>query len=320
MRLQVNGEEHSFAGTLTLAALIEQLGMRADRVAVELNRDIVARDRWPATELREGDRLEIVHFVGGGCSPFAGDCFEWAVGMRSYLALAGILLALTAPPSAQNPPATQEAPAPSAQPCRDDRPVEEYMAELNKSKKQRNKNPLPTGVCLGSLCAGKAGAPPPEKAPPPASPQPKRGVGAAESSSQETAAEAGGEEPLHDPMAAAQSVEVGDFYFGDKKYRAALSRYRDALEAKPDDAAIYLRLGRTFERLEEPERAYENYDASRIAEPAGPSADEAGRSAERLRPEVEKRGGDPGAISARNRARIVPRCRTEAPTASAPPR
>jgi thiamine biosynthesis protein ThiS len=66
MKLQVNGEEHDFSGTLTLAALIEQLGMRADRVAVELNRAIVARERWPATELREGDRLEIVHFVGGG--------------------------------------------------------------------------------------------------------------------------------------------------------------------------------------------------------------------------------------------------------------
>lgn len=76
MKLQVNGEEQSFAGTLTLAALIEQLGMRADRVAVELNRDIVARDRWPATELREGDRLEIVHFVGGGCSPFPLERFE----------------------------------------------------------------------------------------------------------------------------------------------------------------------------------------------------------------------------------------------------
>lgn len=66
MNLQINGEERSFPGTLTLAALIEQLAMRADRVAVELNREIVARERWPATELREGDRLEIVHFVGGG--------------------------------------------------------------------------------------------------------------------------------------------------------------------------------------------------------------------------------------------------------------
>ena len=40
--------------------------MKADRVAVELNRDIVPRDRWAETELNEGDRLEIVHFVGGG--------------------------------------------------------------------------------------------------------------------------------------------------------------------------------------------------------------------------------------------------------------
>jgi len=69
MKLQLNGEERSFAGASTLAALIEQLGMRADRVAVELNREIVARERWPATELREGDRLEIVHFVGGGSRP-----------------------------------------------------------------------------------------------------------------------------------------------------------------------------------------------------------------------------------------------------------
>ena len=40
--------------------------MKPDRVAVELNRDIVPRDRWGETALYEGDRLEIVQFVGGG--------------------------------------------------------------------------------------------------------------------------------------------------------------------------------------------------------------------------------------------------------------
>ena len=40
--------------------------MKPDRVAVELNRDIVQRDKWAATALNSGDRLEIVHFVGGG--------------------------------------------------------------------------------------------------------------------------------------------------------------------------------------------------------------------------------------------------------------
>ena len=49
-----------------LKALIESLGMKADRVAVELNRDIAPRDRWSEIQLNEGDRLEIVHFVGGG--------------------------------------------------------------------------------------------------------------------------------------------------------------------------------------------------------------------------------------------------------------
>jgi thiamine biosynthesis protein ThiS len=69
MRLIINGEQRKFPGEqLTLAALVEQLGMKSDRVAVELNRDIVPRDRWPETSLHDGDRLEVVHFVGGGSS------------------------------------------------------------------------------------------------------------------------------------------------------------------------------------------------------------------------------------------------------------
>ena len=67
MKLQINGEERDFpVAPFTLAALVELLGMKADRVAVELNRDIVPRDRWRETQLKEGDRLEVVHFVGGG--------------------------------------------------------------------------------------------------------------------------------------------------------------------------------------------------------------------------------------------------------------
>jgi thiamine biosynthesis protein ThiS len=66
MLLHINGDPRNFDGPLTLAALIEQLGMKTDRVAVELNRDIVPRDRWPQTHLADSDRLEIVHFVGGG--------------------------------------------------------------------------------------------------------------------------------------------------------------------------------------------------------------------------------------------------------------
>lgn len=66
MQLFVNGDEKSYPNVMTLAQLIVELGMKGDRVAVELNRDIVSRALWDETKLSDGDRLEIVHFVGGG--------------------------------------------------------------------------------------------------------------------------------------------------------------------------------------------------------------------------------------------------------------
>jgi thiamine biosynthesis protein ThiS len=69
MKLHINGEARDFPDApvpFPLPALIELLGTKSDRVAVELNREIVPRDRWAETVLSEGDRLEIVHFVGGG--------------------------------------------------------------------------------------------------------------------------------------------------------------------------------------------------------------------------------------------------------------
>ncbi len=66
MTLQINGENKTVPDGLTLAALVQQLGTKPDRVAVELNLEIVPRSTWPETVLHDGDRLEIVHFVGGG--------------------------------------------------------------------------------------------------------------------------------------------------------------------------------------------------------------------------------------------------------------
>jgi thiamine biosynthesis protein ThiS len=65
MNLIINGEKRSVSAE-TLTSLVEQLGMKPDRVAMELNREIVPRERWPQTVLKDGDELEIVHFVGGG--------------------------------------------------------------------------------------------------------------------------------------------------------------------------------------------------------------------------------------------------------------
>jgi thiamine biosynthesis protein ThiS len=67
MKLTINGQQQDFAA-VTLADLVEHLGMKQDRVAVELNLNIVPRTQWADTNLADGDRLEIVHFVGGGFS------------------------------------------------------------------------------------------------------------------------------------------------------------------------------------------------------------------------------------------------------------
>jgi thiamine biosynthesis protein ThiS len=66
MTLTINGENRDFDNITTLSDLVSHLGMKPDRVAIELNRELIRRDRWPQTKLSDGDKLEIVHFVGGG--------------------------------------------------------------------------------------------------------------------------------------------------------------------------------------------------------------------------------------------------------------
>jgi thiamine biosynthesis protein ThiS len=66
MRLTVNGEERSFEAIGVVADLVASLGLDARKVAVERNLEIVPRSAYGATALAEGDRIEIVHFIGGG--------------------------------------------------------------------------------------------------------------------------------------------------------------------------------------------------------------------------------------------------------------
>ena len=68
MRVYVNGEAREFSSPLSLADLITRLDLPPARVAVELNRTVVRRGDWAATQLNDDDRIEIVHFVGGGRS------------------------------------------------------------------------------------------------------------------------------------------------------------------------------------------------------------------------------------------------------------
>ena len=68
MQIQLNGENHELAETCTLEELVRELSLAPQRVAIELNRSVVRREQWAQTILNEGDRVEIVHFVGGGVS------------------------------------------------------------------------------------------------------------------------------------------------------------------------------------------------------------------------------------------------------------
>jgi len=66
MRVFVNGEERDLSSGISLAELVTQLDLPVARIAVELNREVVRRSDWGSTMLKDGDRIEIVHFVGGG--------------------------------------------------------------------------------------------------------------------------------------------------------------------------------------------------------------------------------------------------------------
>lgn len=66
IEITVNGESRQINRGLTVAELVAQLELAPKRLAIEHNLLILARSLWPETRLQTGDRLEIVHFVGGG--------------------------------------------------------------------------------------------------------------------------------------------------------------------------------------------------------------------------------------------------------------
>ena len=66
MQIKLNGETKDVADGTTLLSLVEQLSLAPERLAVELNHEVIRRAEWHAVTLSDGDRVELVHFVGGG--------------------------------------------------------------------------------------------------------------------------------------------------------------------------------------------------------------------------------------------------------------
>ena len=69
IKVHINGEAREVPDNLNLATLVQWLKLPADRVGVERNLEVVPRRHWSETPVLPDDRLEMVHFVGGGC-PF----------------------------------------------------------------------------------------------------------------------------------------------------------------------------------------------------------------------------------------------------------
>ncbi|MDI5932561.1 sulfur carrier protein ThiS [Halomonas sp. M4R5S39] len=66
MRIQLNGEARTLTPDLTVAELVESLGLAGRRIAVEVNEEIVPKSEHGEIRLAEGDRVEVVHAIGGG--------------------------------------------------------------------------------------------------------------------------------------------------------------------------------------------------------------------------------------------------------------
>lgn len=150
---------------------------------------------------------------------------------------------------------------------------------------------------------GKSGAPPPKNPPPPRS-EPVADPN--ESSSRDTigdirdpdamAPKSEADEPddsgvqeMHpyDPHRAEHNVEVGDYLMKRKSYRAAESRYREALDYKPNDALATFRLAVVLEKTGEREEARQRYQEYLKILPQGPLSGEARKALERLKPKKE---------------------------------
>ena len=68
MRILVNGEPQEVEDNISLPELVAALKLKAEQIAIELNYNVVRRAQWENTLLQANDKVEIVHFVGGGCN------------------------------------------------------------------------------------------------------------------------------------------------------------------------------------------------------------------------------------------------------------
>jgi tetratricopeptide (TPR) repeat protein len=217
--------------------------------------------------------------------------------MLRLAGLAALTFTLTTSLAAQQPSAEEPCPEREAL---FEVPIDVHLAQMEKERRQRDKNPLPERVCVWGWCreAGpKFPGPKPKKDPEAEVRHETRSAPSGQSSSREgrprDPAPPPGESPppscdiesaRRDLAQTIKHVEVGDYYFKEKNYRAALSRFEDASVIKPNDPAIQLRLARTLEKLDRRDDALAHYRAVAGSGWQGPGVDEAKAAVARLTP------------------------------------
>jgi tetratricopeptide (TPR) repeat protein len=152
--------------------------------------------------------------------------------------------------------------------------VDDIITEVHKQqakKKHHVANPFPDVTCIWGWCrdASNKRTPPTFPGPEPAPQAKNPGENESTSSSSSKAPVDKCNEATEMALLAAHNVEVGDYSFAVKNYDGALSRYNEAAEEKPLDAAIHVRLGRVFEKLGQRPQAIEQYKKG--LELAGPA-------------------------------------------------
>lgn len=66
MKVFINGETKEIAGAINLIELLDNFSLPQERIAVELNKEVVRKKDWATILVKDADKIEIVHFVGGG--------------------------------------------------------------------------------------------------------------------------------------------------------------------------------------------------------------------------------------------------------------
>jgi hypothetical protein len=127
--------------------------------------------------------------------------------------------------------------------------VDDIIAEVHRQqskKKHRNTNPFPEVTCMWGWCRDNSRTPPTT---PEGDPREEMPSGRNSSTSSSRLPVEKCNDAMEMALQAAHNVDVGDYSFAEKNYKGALLRYSEAVEEKPGDAAIHVRLGRVFEKL-----------------------------------------------------------------------